>query len=85
MKNIKEPADPLAVVIDLGKGKGKKQLIFENPLVEETNAIKMELCSFAQAILNDTNTLVTIDDGFNALDVAYKILEKIKVNHSIVA
>ena len=79
LKNIKEQADPLAVIIDLGKGKGKKQIYFETPKVEETNAIQMELKSFAHAINFDTDTLVTIDDGYKALDVAYKILEKINI------
>ena len=67
------------MIIDLGKGKEKKQIYFETPPIEETNSIAMELKSFAQAINNDTETLVTIDDGYKALDVAYKILEKIKI------
>jgi len=80
MKTIEGEPDPLAVTIDLGKDKGVKQIIFENPNVLESNAIKMELDSFADAILNDTQTSVTIDDGYNALDIAYKIIEKI--NHT---
>ncbi|MEW6470085.1 MAG: Gfo/Idh/MocA family oxidoreductase [Bacteroidota bacterium] len=80
MKTVEGEPDPLAVTIDLGKDKGLKQIFFENPNILATNAIKAELESFAQAILNDSPPPVTIDDGYNALDVAYKIIEKI--NHT---
>src|ERR1019366_1890611 len=35
--------DPLAVIIDLGNGKGSKQIYFEGPTILPSNAIKMEL------------------------------------------
>jgi predicted dehydrogenase len=71
--------DPLAVTIDLGNGKGSKQIYFEGPSILPSNAIKMELEAFADAIKNNTTPLVSIDDGYKALDVAYKIIEKMKV------
>jgi hypothetical protein len=37
----------------------------------------MELEAFKDAIINNTETPVTIIDGFSALDVAHQILEKI--------
>ena len=78
MKTIQqEPADPFAVTIDLGE-KGMKQIFFDNPAVEETNAIKMELESFAYSIANDRPTAVSADDGYRALDVAYRIMEGMK-------
>src|ERR1051326_8230380 len=80
LKNVIGEPDPLAITIDLGLEKGVKQIYFDNPKVEPVNAIKMELESFAEAILNNTETAVTIDDGCNALDVATRIIEKI--NHT---
>ena len=78
MKTIhEEPADPFAVTIDLGE-KGTKQIFFDNPKIAETNAIKMELESFADSILNDKPTAITARDGFRALDVAFRIMEKMK-------
>lgn len=71
--------DPLAVVIDLGNNKGSKQIHFENPTILPTNAIKMELEAFADSIISNTTPLVSIDDGYKALDVAYKIIEKMKL------
>ena len=77
LKNVVGEPDPLSITIDLGQEKGLKQIYFDNPKVEPVNAIKMELESFADAILNNTEPPVTIDDGCNALDVATRIIEKI--------
>ena len=79
LKNVEGEVDPLAVTIDLGNGKGSKQIYFENPTTLPTNAIKMELETFADSINNNTTPLVSIDDGYKALDVAYRIIEKMKV------
>lgn len=81
LKSLKpsEEQDPFAIVLDLGKGKKKKQIYFENPSIEENNAIKDELSSFASAIVNNTDPIVTIEDGYYALEVAHKILDKMKL------
>ncbi len=78
MKNItdEQNLDPMAMVIDLGENKGKKQIIFDKPNLGSINAIKTELESFATAIEQNTNPLVSINDGYAALDIAYKIMEK---------
>jgi predicted dehydrogenase len=78
LKNIIGTPDPLAVTIDLGS-KGSKQIYFENPTILPGNAIKMELETFADSIISNSTPLVSIDDGYKALDVAYKIIEKMKV------
>ena len=67
------------VVLDLGEGKGKKEISFEKPEIEENNAIKDELESFANAIKNNTQPLVSGIDGYRALEVAHIINDKIKV------
>lgn len=79
LKNVKGEEDPFAVTIDLGAGKGFKQIYFENPTILPTNAIKMELETFADSIISNTTPLVSIDDGYKALDVANKIIEKMKM------
>ena len=75
--------DPFAVTIDPGKDKPLKQISFENPKVEETNAIKVELQHFAASILKDKPIAVTIEDGYNALDVAYSVVDKLKLSPSL--
>ena len=81
LKSLKsnEKQDPFAIVLDLVKGRKKKQIYLENPSVEENNAIKDELKSFADAINNNTEPIVTIEDGFHALETAHMILEKMKL------
>lgn len=79
LKSVEGEPDPLSVLIDLGPGKGTKQIYFENPKVEESNAIKSELESFAAAINSDDTPVVDIMDGFHALEVAYQIVEKLKL------
>ena len=57
--------------------KGKKWLEIKNPEVPNVNAIAMELSDFAKAIENNTTPVVTIYDGYAALNVAHKIIKKI--------
>lgn len=84
LKDVEGEEDPLAVTIDPGNGKSKKQIFFNKPEVAESNAIKEELRSFAQAINEDSTPPVTIEDGYQALDVAYKILEKVNLSSNLV-
>jgi predicted dehydrogenase len=73
----KEPDDPFAITIDLQE-KGMKQIFFDNPKVEETNAIKMELQSFADSIMNNKPTVIPASDGFKAMEIGYQIMEQVK-------
>lgn len=68
-------------IIDLGKEKGKKQICFITPVVPQINSIKEELVSFADAITNDRVPIVSLEDGFSALSVAYQIIDKIKMTY----
>ena len=78
LKEVEGTPDPFAMTIDLGEGKGSKQIYFENPKIQETNAIKEELTSFAESILNDKVPMVSIHDGYEALVVAHQIADKLK-------
>jgi predicted dehydrogenase len=74
---IKEEGDNNVFSFDLETPKGKKVIAIANPEIKENNAIKMELESFVDAIVNDKPTVVSEVDGFLAMEVAHKILEKI--------
>ena len=82
IKNLKasDKVDPFAMTIDIGKSKKKKQIYFENPEIEESNAIKQELISFYDSITNDSEPVVSITDGVIALDLAHKILDKMNTS-----
>ncbi|MGB5699620.1 Gfo/Idh/MocA family protein [Muriicola sp.] len=53
----------------------KKQIYFENPTIENNNAILDELETFADAIIMDTTPKVTLSDGTKALRVALQIID----------
>jgi predicted dehydrogenase len=79
MKSPVPEPDPFALSIDLGQGRGFREIVFDRPEVPDSNAIRDELASFAKSIRENTTPLVTVDDGFRALEVAHAILEKIEI------
>lgn len=74
---LKGAADQNVFSFDLETPKGKKTIAIANPEVKENNAILMELEAFVHSILADKDTPVSEVDGFLAMEVAHKILEKI--------
>jgi len=78
MATVEGEADPLSMTIDLGEGKGEKEIYFEKPTILPNNAIKDELSAFAAAIESNNTPEVTIHDGYHALDIAHKIIEKLE-------
>lgn len=83
MKEVEGEPDPFDVVFDMGNGKPVKKVYFDRPNIEPTNAIKEELSTFYDAIVNDTTPIVSLDDGYRALDVAQQIMTKLKMSASI--
>lgn len=78
MRAVEGEPDPFAVTLDLGQGRGFKEILFEKPEIKESNAIRDELSSFAQAITNNTTPVVSVRDGLRALEVAHMILAKME-------
>ena len=78
---LKTAEDKDAFLFDVETSSGKKTIAFYSPKIEDKNAIKLELESFRDAIINNTNTVVSDVDGFRAMEVAHQILEKISKNN----
>jgi predicted dehydrogenase len=76
----KTPLDHDVFAFDIETPTGKKTIALANPSIPEVNAIRMELERFCEAILYNTPTPVSAVDGFRAMDVAHRILQKIKHN-----
>ena len=74
---LNTPGEKNVFTFDIDTNHGKKTIAIANPNVKEVNAIKMELEAFRDAIINNTNTPVTVVDGFRAMEVAHQILDKI--------
>ena len=80
MRNVEKP-DPFAVSIDLGNGRGFREIGFDKPAIPATNAIREELRSFAHAIIHDQAPVVSISDGLAALETAHRVLEAMAIQH----
>jgi len=80
---IKEEEDENAFCFDLETPNGTKTIAVNNPEVVESNAIKNELQSFVDAIINDTQTVVSEMDGYAAMEVAHQIITKINTAKTV--
>jgi predicted dehydrogenase len=74
---LKQPEDKDVFSFDIDTPNGKKTIAIANPSIEPLNAIKLELESFVDAIVNNKPTVVSEIDGYLAMEVAHKILDKI--------
>ncbi|HLV61707.1 Gfo/Idh/MocA family oxidoreductase [Galbibacter sp.] len=74
MKSAPKDPDQYALILQNAEGE-KKQIYFENPKVQQNNAILEELETFAEAIENDTVPPVSLEQGTAALKVALKVVE----------
>lgn len=77
METIEGEVDPFDIVFDMGEGKPIKKIFFDKPEIGEVNAIKEELRTFSEAIVNNSEPVVSLSDGANALKVALQIMEKV--------
>ena len=82
MKDVPENPDEYAMILQNAEGV-KKQIYFENPSVTLNNAILDELESFADAINNDKEPVVTMQQGAKALQVANMVIEGFNVKAKI--
>ncbi len=83
MQDVHGEPDPFDLIMDLGENKAKKKILIDKPELVPSNAILEELKSFAHAINNNLPAKVSIEDGFCAMDVAYKIIEKLNEKSGI--
>jgi predicted dehydrogenase len=78
MHDIVGEPDPFDIVLEVGKGNLKKKILIDKPELQEVNAIEEELKSFHDAILNNETPKVSIENGFEAMEVAHEILKKLE-------
>lgn len=65
-------------VIDTGPDKNRLEITYTAPKVEDTNAIEQELKLFAESILQNKPTVVSLEDGLRSLELAGQILQEIE-------
>ncbi len=83
MEEIQGDPGPFDLIFDMGNDKPVKRILLDKPTIEETNAIREEIKTFGESIFNNTTPIVTLEDGFRALDVAHQILDKIKTANAL--
>ncbi|MBU8882495.1 Gfo/Idh/MocA family oxidoreductase [Kaistella sp. DKR-2] len=76
MKEAPEHPTDFDMIIENAEGE-KNQIIFEYPNIQPNNAILDELESFAEAITENKNVEVSLEDGTEALKVALEIMKMI--------
>jgi predicted dehydrogenase len=64
----------------IGEGKKKRNIVYEQPEVKDVNALKYELESFVAAVREKKQPVVSGIDGRLALDVAQRIMNSIQVH-----
>lgn len=77
MKDAPEVPGDFDMILQNAEGV-RKQIYFDNPEVAQNNAILDELETFADAINNNTTPIVTLEDGTEALRIAYRIIDCFK-------
>jgi len=77
--DFQEKKDNYAMVIENLNGE-KKQIYYSNPELKPVNSIIEEHNDFAKSIINKSLPLVSFRDGFNALELANKIINKVNGN-----
>lgn len=66
------------MMLELPTAKGNKFLDIKMPDIEPVNAIKMELETFGESILQNREPKVPIEDGYQALELAHRIIAQIE-------
>ena len=81
LKELEDNETPSSeMVLESINGKKRKELFYTHPVVLDSNAIENELICFAESILNDIDTVVTLNDGYKSLKLAHQILIQCQKN-----
>ena len=75
--NVGESNAERRIPIAIENPKEAKEIVIEKPQIVFNNAIADELLAFYQSITTNSPLIVSLEDGHNAMQVAYQILEKI--------
>ena len=74
MKEAPEKPDDFAMILENAQGQ-KKEIYFENPVINNSNAILEELEAFSDAIQGKNAPIVTLENGTDSLNIAFQIIK----------
>ena len=78
IQDVEGEPDPFDIILEIEKENKRKKILIDKPELAEGNAIKEELIAFHDAIKNKKHPIVSVEDGFSAMEVAYGILSKLE-------
>lgn len=78
MSDGKSEDENSIAMAEFEQGENKVKIFYERPPVKEVNSMKYELNKFIDAIINDNEPIVTLEDGLQALEVANAIVKEIE-------
>lgn len=73
-----EPQADRQNMMELSTKNGTRYITIDMPDIEQVNAIKLELETFAESIMQDKRPRVAIEDGYRALKLAHQIIDVIE-------
>ncbi len=76
--------NPFSMTLEDQKSGRVKEVSYESPDVDKNNPIKEELASFAEAIKSGGTPDVTVQDGFQAIDVAHRVTESVRATSGLI-
>ncbi len=74
MKEAPEKPADFAMILQNAEGQ-KKEIFFENPVINNSNAILEELEAFSDVIKGKKKPLVSLENGTAALNIAFQIMK----------
>lgn len=83
MQDVDGEPDPFDIVLEIGNGHSKKKILIDKPDLQEVNAIKEELIAFHESIITNQTPRVSVENGFEAMEVAHEILRKLEKSNNI--
>ncbi len=72
--------NPFSLELNLGTNAPPKVINFHRPEIFPVNSIKMELELFLESVMQNKQPPVTLQDGYDAMEVAHRIMDEIEKN-----
>lgn len=80
LSDKRDANNPFSLELNMGTNTPPKVINFHRPEIFPVNSIKMELELFLESILQNKQPPVTLQEGYNAMEVAHLIMNEIEKN-----
>ncbi|MFB6258418.1 MAG: Gfo/Idh/MocA family protein, partial [Flavobacteriales bacterium] len=84
MRDLEGEPDPFSLTLQDDKSGRSKEVSYDRPEVEPNNPIKEELISFWNSIKEGKPPTVSVQDGYQAIDVAHRVMESVRSTSGLI-